>query len=218
MSQPTAETALPLTTGPCAPSSTPLVGVTPAIASVPLGSTVLLKGIAEQVDVSEECRISTKPCSFIWKLYFQQPPAPATDDTRNLHGPTTLTPSFIAAKSGIYTAELTACGEKKESLITVMPPTRILEATGQVTLLRAHDVGTGYGKPPDVIDVEVVAHLSTEPGKAFGFKLREDNEFPARRAMFDLLRDAYNAQQTVTIDYLHVPGQNNSVIIRVWRP
>jgi hypothetical protein len=92
----------------------------------------------------------------------------------------------------------------------------LLQASGKVTMLRVHDVGTKYGPPTDQIDVEVVIQLNTQPGKAFGFQLRNDNNRPARQGMLDLLRDAFNNNWTVTIDFNIDPGKKNGVIIRTW--
>jgi hypothetical protein len=91
-----------------------------------------------------------------------------------------------------------------------------LEASGKLTLLRVHDVGTRYGPPTDVIDVEVVIWLDSQPGKAFGFQLRNDGNRPARQGMLDLLRDGFEHNWNVTIDYDIDPGKNNGVMIRVW--
>lgn len=85
-----------------------------------------------------------------------------------------------------------------------------------MTLLRVHDVGTKYGPPADQIDVEVVIWLDSQPGKAFGFQLRNDSNRPVRQGMLDLLRDAFNNNWTVTIHYEINPGLNNGVIRRVW--
>lgn len=92
----------------------------------------------------------------------------------------------------------------------------LLQSTGQLTLLRVHQLGSGYGPPDDFIDVEVVTWLDTQPGKAFGFELRDDENRPARQGMLDLLRDAFNRDWTVTIDYWIEPGKNNGTIVRVW--
>jgi hypothetical protein len=90
------------------------------------------------------------------------------------------------------------------------------QATGKITLLRAHDVGTGFGPPSDFIDVEVVIRLDTRPGNSMGFQLRDDGNRPAREAMMNLLRDAFNNEWTVTIDYEIDEGDTNGVIRRVW--
>ncbi len=95
-------------------------------------------------------------------------------------------------------------------------PTDLLQATGKLTLLRVHELGDGYGPPSDFIDVEVVIKLNTMPANAFGFQLRNDNNLPLRQGMLDLLRDAFNNNWTVTIDYEITPGLNNGVIVRTW--
>jgi hypothetical protein len=89
-----------------------------------------------------------------------------------------------------------------------------LQSSGKITMLRVHDVGTKYGPSSDQIDVEVVIALDTEPGKAFGFQLRNDSNRPARQGMLDLLRDAFNHNWTVTIDYDIEPNKKNGVIMR----
>jgi len=91
----------------------------------------------------------------------------------------------------------------------------LLQSSGKVTFLRVHDVGTGFGPPSDQLDVEVVIQLNTRPGQSFGFQLRDDNQRAARQGMVDLLRDAFNNNWTVTIDYFIDEGKNNGEIIRV---
>jgi len=90
----------------------------------------------------------------------------------------------------------------------------LLGARGRVTLLRVHDVGSGFGPPVDRIDGEVVVQLDTEPGRAFGFQLRKDANLPVRRRMLALLRDAFANDRPVAIDYLRT-GQHNGTLIRV---
>jgi hypothetical protein len=102
------------------------------------------------------------------------------------------------------------------AVLTAVPASAdLLESQGKVTFLRVHDVGTGFGPPSDFIDVEVVVQLNTEPGKSFGFQLRNDSNRPARAGMLDLLRDAFNTNATVIIDYNIAAGKKNGVIIRV---
>lgn len=91
-----------------------------------------------------------------------------------------------------------------------------LNASGKVTMLRVHDLGTGFGPPSDFIDVEVVIFLDSQPGKGFGFQLRNDNKLPARQGMLDLLRDGFAHNFVVNIDYIPEPGRNNALIIRTW--
>jgi hypothetical protein len=89
----------------------------------------------------------------------------------------------------------------------------VLGARGRIVLLRVHDVGTAYGPPVDRIDGEVVIQLDTEPGRAFGFQLRNDANLPVRRRMLGLLRDAFANDRPVAIDYLRT-GQHNGTLIR----
>lgn len=110
---------------------------------------------------------------------------------------------LIAALSMLLLGTLSASGQ-------------LLNARGKLTLLRVHDVGTGFGPSTDFIDVEVVIALDTHPGKHFGFQLRNDTKLPARQAMLDLLRDAFERSLSVNIDYTAVSGKNNSILFRVW--
>jgi hypothetical protein len=91
----------------------------------------------------------------------------------------------------------------------------LLQASGKITFLRVHDVGTGFGHPSDFLDVEVVIQLDTRPNSSFGFQLRNDTNRDARQGMLNLLRDAFNNNQTVAIDYNVPPKKRNGVIIRV---
>ena len=91
----------------------------------------------------------------------------------------------------------------------------LLQSTGKLTVLRVHDVGTGYGPPNNFLDTEVVLALQSEAGKAFGFKLRQDQNEHAHQGMLDLLRDALTHDWAVTIDYDIQPGRTVGEIIRV---
>ena len=91
----------------------------------------------------------------------------------------------------------------------------ILQSSGKITFLRVHDVGSGFGPPTDFIDVEAVIQLNTKPGESYGFKLRNDANRAAHQGMLDLLRDAFNNNHTVVIDYDIQPPRKNGVIIRV---
>jgi hypothetical protein len=91
----------------------------------------------------------------------------------------------------------------------------LLQSTGKLTFLRVHDVGTAFGPPTDRIDVEVVMKLSSQPDRAMGFQLRNDGNRPARQGMLDLLRDAFNHNWTVSVDYNLDAGRKNGVAIRV---
>jgi hypothetical protein len=91
----------------------------------------------------------------------------------------------------------------------------LLEKTGKVVFLRAHDLGTRFGPPTDQLDVEAVFCLNAISDGAYGFQLRNDNNLPARQAMFSLLRDAFVNNLPVTADYNIDPGKKNGVAIRI---
>ncbi len=104
--------------------------------------------------------------------------------------------------------------------ITGLPPDSpypfgsLLSAEGKVSLLRVHELGTKYGPPGDQIDTEAVIHLDSAPGKAFGFKLRDDKNGPESKGMLDLLRDSFARGSRVRIDYTRT-GCDNGTILRV---
>jgi hypothetical protein len=91
----------------------------------------------------------------------------------------------------------------------------LLEKTGKIVFLRAHDPGTKYGPPNDQLDVEAVFILNAINDGAYGFQLRNDGNLPARQAMFSLLRDAFVNNLAVTADFLIDPGKKNGVAIRI---
>jgi hypothetical protein len=88
----------------------------------------------------------------------------------------------------------------------------LVETSGRILFLRIHDVGTGYGPPGDSIDTEVIFHLDTEPEKAFGFQLRNDEHEMVNRGMLNLLRHAYANNIPVLIDFVRVSCRNGEVI------
>jgi hypothetical protein len=91
----------------------------------------------------------------------------------------------------------------------------LLEKTGKIVFLRAHDLGTKFGPPNDQLDVEAVFILNAITDGAMGFQLRNDGNLPARQAMFSLLRDAFVNNLAVTADFLIDPGKQNGVAIRI---
>ena len=91
-----------------------------------------------------------------------------------------------------------------------------INVNGQLSLLRVHDVGTGYGPANDEIDVEVVVQFADRPDDAYGFQLRADTNEAARRGMLDLFPDGFNHNWIVWIDYDAAAGQHNGVAMRVW--
>lgn len=91
----------------------------------------------------------------------------------------------------------------------------LLQSSGRLSFLRVHETRTRYGPPTDQIDVEVIFGLEGKTG-AFGFQLRDDAFGPARRAMLDLLRDAFSNGWVVHTDYEIEDGRKNGIVIRVW--
>jgi hypothetical protein len=77
-----------------------------------------------------------------------------------------------------------------------------------------HKRGTKFGPPDDQIDAEVIVFLNTEPEKAFGFQLRDDNDRPANEGMLGLLRDSFNRDRPVRLEFERI-GCRTGRIIRV---
>ncbi|MEO8053134.1 MAG: NF038122 family metalloprotease [Acidobacteriota bacterium] len=100
---------------------------------------------------------------------------------------------------------------------TVNPIGSLIETVGHITFLRAHELGSGFGKLPNFLDCEVIVLLAEEPLRAFGFKLRADPNGPARREMFDMLRSAFIAGRPIRLDYVTI-GPRAGEIIRVANP
>ncbi len=105
-------------------------------------------------------------------------------------------------------------GRSVYEVLTDSPIGSVLAAQGKLTFLRVHDVGTGYGPPSDFLDVEVVIKLDNDSRKSYGFQLRTDANESAHKGMLDLLRDAFNEDYTVRVDYVRT-GIHNGKIIRV---
>jgi hypothetical protein len=107
-------------------------------------------------------------------------------------------------------------------LISMSSFAQITQTSGKLSFLRVHDVGGKYGPANDQIDAEVIIKFKNKQGKAFGFQLRNDNNKEVRNGMLQILRDAFNNDYTVTIDYKARKGNDvrpaakNGVIIRVW--
>ena len=90
----------------------------------------------------------------------------------------------------------------------------VVATTGRITLLRVHDVATGFGPPDDRLDAEVIVQLDTERDKAFGFRLRADTAESKARAQLDQLRAAFTANRPVRLEYQRT-GCRTGRIIRV---
>lgn len=90
----------------------------------------------------------------------------------------------------------------------------LLAVEGKPTFLRVHDVGTGWGPASDFLDAEVVIKLDTVPDRAFGFQLRNDVRKNEHHGMLDVVRDAFNRNQRIRIEYVRT-GLRNGRVIRV---
>ena len=93
----------------------------------------------------------------------------------------------------------------------------VIETVGHIVFLRAHEVGSGFGKAPNFLDCEVIVKIAEDPVRAFGFQLRADANKPARREMFDILRSAFIGRRPVRLDYITI-GPLAGEIIRVANP
>ena len=93
----------------------------------------------------------------------------------------------------------------------------LIETVGHITFLRAHEVGSGFGKAPNFLDCEVIVQLAEQPLLALGFQLRADKNEPTRTDMFDLLRSAFVAGRPIRLDYV-TTGPRAGEIIRVANP
>ena len=94
------------------------------------------------------------------------------------------------------------------------PMNSLQAARGRVTLLRVHDLGTGYGPLDDQLDAEVIAWLDTEPQKAFGFQLRDDGGRQPAEGKLAILRGAFNRGAGVQLDFVRT-GCRTGRIVRV---
>jgi hypothetical protein len=92
------------------------------------------------------------------------------------------------------------------------PVGSLLTAAGFVRFLRVHDVGTGFGRFPNVLDAEVIALLDSQTSLAFGFQLRADGEAPTPKAMLDMLRAALVQNRRVSIDYVRTAPRVGTII------
>ena len=99
----------------------------------------------------------------------------------------------------------------------INPNGSLIETVGHISFLRAHELGSGYGKSPNFLDCEVIVILAEDPLFALGFQLRADANEPTRREMFDLLRSAFIAARTIRLDYV-TTGPRAGEIIRVANP
>lgn len=101
-------------------------------------------------------------------------------------------------------------------LTTASAHAEFLETSGKVNLIRVQDTGQQFGPPGDVIDADVIFTLAGQPGRAWGFQLRPGANELTRAGMLDLLRDAFQNNWTVVLDFNRDPGHNNGIATRVW--
>jgi len=99
----------------------------------------------------------------------------------------------------------------------VNPNGSVIETVGHITFLRAHELGSGFGKGLNFLDAEVIVQLAEDPLRSFGFQLRADANLPTRTDMFDLLRSAFIARRPIRLDYV-TTGPRAGEIIRVANP
>jgi photosystem II stability/assembly factor-like uncharacterized protein len=90
----------------------------------------------------------------------------------------------------------------------------IAAITGKISLLRVHALGSKYGVPPDQLDVEVIVRLDSSPEIGLGFQLRDNDHEATARGMLNILRDAFNHNHRVHIEYVK-QGFRLGQIIRV---
>jgi len=96
----------------------------------------------------------------------------------------------------------------------INPLGSLVQTSGRVTFLRAHELGTGFGGPPNYLDAEIIVQLAEEPARSFGFQLRNDNNAASHQAMFDALRSALVSGRSVDLDYVAI-GPRAGTIVRV---
>jgi hypothetical protein len=92
-------------------------------------------------------------------------------------------------------------------------------ATGKLAFLRVHELGSGFGPSFDFIDVEGVVGVQGIDG-GFGFALRNDDARFSHDGMLQVLRDAFNFDTVVEVEYQVDPGEFgkvNDIILRVTR-
>ncbi|MGE0812886.1 MAG: hypothetical protein AB7O28_01485 [Vicinamibacterales bacterium] len=92
----------------------------------------------------------------------------------------------------------------------------IVNMSGRLSLLRVHERGSKFGPPSDQIDAEVVIGFQNRPSDFFGFQLRQDANAPVREGMLGLLRDGFNHNWIVNVDFDQKPNRRNSILLRVW--
>ena len=65
-----------------------------------------------------------------------------------------------------------------------------------------------------MLDAEIVVFLDSQPEKAFGLRLRADENRPVAEGMLSLLRDAFNRDRVVRLEFVRT-GCRTGRIVRV---
>jgi hypothetical protein len=87
-------------------------GIEPEVL-VPVGTTVHLEGISEELRLNGQCQIiSRTDVPFTWRVIERAQSGAETDISSKLANPATLTPMFMAENPAIYFVSLSAAGEK----------------------------------------------------------------------------------------------------------
>jgi hypothetical protein len=94
----------------------------------------------------------------------------------------------------------------------------LVAAKGRVALLRVHDKSTKYELPLNQLDMELIVYLDGEPGRALGFQLRADANEGAHQGLLDVLRNSFNRERRVRIDYVHTGSRNSRILLAMPLP
>jgi hypothetical protein len=140
------------------------------------------------------------PAGWSWDDYNHDLPYP---DVRALHAH----PGTGVLRAGTY-------GRGAYEVTTGPPFGSILRAAGRVTFLRVHEVGSGFGRGANFLDVELVVRLDSDPEFAFGLQLRPGPQEYAARGALDHLRRSMRRNSAVEIDYRRT-GFRSDIIIRI---
>jgi IgA Peptidase M64 len=88
------------------------------------------------------------------------------------------------------------CSQQIRAILTKYGPRDLI---GRPTFLRVHD-RDGFGGPDDFLDAEVIVGIDTEPGRFFGFQLRDNDDEGRHQGMLDTLRTAFEDARLVRLD------------------
>jgi hypothetical protein len=93
----------------------------------------------------------------------------------------------------------------------------IRNQTGKITLLRIHEVGSGYGPSTDLLDGEVIFKINSgNADYSYGFQLRNDANALTHEGMFQLLKEAFIKELPVHFDFDEKEGKRNHTTFRIW--